>query len=242
MIVRFRAATAGFSLFLHGAIVATGFLFAGMSSLPEEKVYRVSLAEFAPASVAVPVAENVTPAPPEPAAPKSPPPPEPTPAPTPPKPEPRPQPRPKTPSVKPVERKPPQTPASSQASEAQQPSTPQATAQPSGTATRGGPRSYGSMSAYAEDLVDQRPSISRRVMPQYPDSARRRNIEGMVVVRLIVDTEGKAQQCAIHSSEPAEIFDNAALTAARKTRFVPGKVNGQPVNTMVLIPYKFALR
>ena len=252
MNVRFRFATAGFSLFLHGAIVATGFLFAGASSPLEEKVYRVSLAEFAPASVAQPVAENVTTVPQEPVASEiSPPaptpeptpiptPPKPVPVPTPPKPTPRPQPRPETPPVKPVERKPPQTHVPS---EVQQTSTSQATAtQISGEAKRGGQRTYGGMSAYTEDAVDQRPSISRRVLPEYPGNAKRRNIEGTVVIQLIVDTEGKAQQCAIHSSEPKGLFDSAALAAARKTRFVPGKVGGQPVNTMVLIPYKFALR
>ena len=255
MNLRFRFATAGFSLFLHGAIIATGFLFSGASSPLEEKIYRVSLAEFAPASVAQPVAENVTTVPQEPVAPEIPPPattPEPTPiptpqkpvpVPTPPKPTPHPQPRPETPPVKPVERKPAQTYTPPRPPEAQQRSTSHATAnQPSGEATRGGPRTIGGMSAYTEDIVDQRPSISRRVMPQYPDNARRRNVEGEVVVQLVVDVSGRPQQCTIYSSKPEGVFDRAALVAAEKTSFVPGKVNGQPVNTIVLIPYKFALR
>ena len=64
----------------------------------------------------------------------------------------------------------------------------------------------------------------------------------MVVVRLVVDTSGSPQNCAIHSSSPEGVFDDAALRAARKTRFLPGKVNGQPVNTLVMIPYQFTLR
>lgn len=98
------------------------------------------------------------------------------------------------------------------------------------------------MSAYAEDAVDQRPSISRRVMPEYPDRARRMNMQGQVVVQLVVDVSGNPQQCAIYSSDPAGVFDDAALAAARRTRFLPGKVHGQPVNTIVLIPYQFTLR
>ena len=67
-------------------------------------------------------------------------------------------------------------------------------------------------------------------------------MQGQVVVQLVVDVSGNPQQCAIYSSDPAGVFDDAALAAARRTRFLPGKVHGQPVNTIVLIPYQFTLR
>lgn len=44
-----RALPVLFSLFVHGSIVASGFLLSDCGEPPEEKIYRVSLAEFTPA-------------------------------------------------------------------------------------------------------------------------------------------------------------------------------------------------
>jgi protein TonB len=68
------------------------------------------------------------------------------------------------------------------------------------------------------------------------------NIEGTVMVELVVDTAGLPKACAIRSAEPAGYFEEAALSAAQKMRFIPGKINGTPVNTLVLLPFTFRLR
>ncbi len=248
-----RAATFAFSLLLHGSIVAAGFLIANAEAVPEEKIYRVSLAEFAPAQASVipREEEKATPAPAEhqPETPIEPveqpevvpPPPKPapvvTPKPTPARPVPQPQRRREQTRPQHTENKTEQT-----AVPEPQPAAPSHPPEGTGGTARGGPRTIGGLSAYVEDAVDQRPSISRRVMPEYPDRARRMNMQGQVVVQLVVDASGNPQQCVIYSSEPAGVFDEAALAAARRTRFLPGKVGGQPVNTIVLIPYKFTLR
>jgi protein TonB len=104
------------------------------------------------------------------------------------------------------------------------------------------PRQFGELSAYEQDHVDQRPSISRRVTPEYPAKAKRMNIEGSVIVELVVDAAGLPKECSIRSAEPLGYFEEAALNAARKMRFIPGKFNGNPVNTVVLLPFAFQLR
>lgn len=248
-----RATTFAFSLFLHGSIVTAGFLFANAESSPEEKIYRVSLAEFAPAQTSVTPGQegkpDSAPAEPQPEAPVRtiepeavPPPPKPipemTPKPTPTRPVPQAQRR--REQTRPQETESGVTQANVPE---QQPAAPSQNSEGAvGGTARGGPRTIGGLSVYAEDAVDQRPSISRRIMPEYPDKARRLNLQGQVVVRLVVDVSGNPQQCSIHSSEPEGLFDETALAAAKKTRFIPGKINGQPVNTIVLIPYKFTLR
>ncbi|MDR3175018.1 MAG: energy transducer TonB [Desulfovibrio sp.] len=90
--------------------------------------------------------------------------------------------------------------------------------------------------------MDQRPSVSRRVKPEYPTRARRMSIEGTVMVELVVDTAGLPKACAIRSAEPSGYFEEAALNAVQKMRFIPGKINGAPVNTLVLLPFAFRLR
>lgn len=248
-----RAATFAFSLILHGFIVTAGFLFANAEGLPEEKIYRVSLAEFTSAQAAITPGQEDTVAPasaePRPETPIEPV--EPEVIPPPPKPDPvvTPKPTPVRPVPQPQKRR-VQTPPQSTKNRTDQTAVPKPqpvapSHPPEGTdggTARGGPRTIGGLNAYAEDAVDHRPSISRRVMPEYPARARRMNVQGQVVVRLVVDVSGNPQQCVIQSSDPAGVFDKAALSAARETRFLPGKLNGQPVNTIVLIPYEFTLR
>ena len=96
--------------------------------------------------------------------------------------------------------------------------------------------------AYEADAVDELPSISRRALPEYPSRAKRMNVQGQVEVRLMVDQAGEPKECQIVSADPEGYFEAAALDAARRTRFMPGKVKGRPVNTVVHIPFVFALR
>ncbi len=139
---------------------------------------------------------------------------------------------------------PPQSPAPSSASPPAV--APGSAATPGGGGT-GAPRQGpslqpGGLLAYDADAVDTAPVISRRVTPEYPSRARRSRIQGQAVVRLIVDVAGLPQDCRIEEAHPAGYFEEAALAAARKTRFIPGQVAGRPVNTVVLVPFVFTLR
>ncbi len=111
-----------------------------------------------------------------------------------------------------------------------------------GTATESGLRNVGGLAAYSAEAVDQAPAVARRVLPAYPPKARRLDMQGRVVVRLVVDAGGAPQACAVHQADPPGYFEEAALDAARRTRFIPGKLRGQAVNTVVLLPFTFSLR
>ncbi|MDR2050187.1 MAG: energy transducer TonB [Deltaproteobacteria bacterium] len=223
-----RALLLLFSLCLHGGIAGMIFLFSSVQQEQAEKVYRVSLADLA--SPAFPPEPDPAPAPPPdpPAAPSPPPPPPP-----PEKPQvisARKPPLPRRPTPEPEAARPPPA-------EAAPESAPQPGYAPSAPARR-----FGGLSAYAQEQVDQRPSVVRGVTPEYPGRARRMNMEGEAVVELIVDTSGLPRECVIHSASPPGYFEEAALSAARKMRFIPGKINGVPVNTLVRLPFAFRLR
>lgn len=108
----------------------------------------------------------------------------------------------------------------------------------------GGPvaRNYGGLMAYQQSEVDQRPSIRKSASVEYPSDARRRGIEGRAIVQLVVDTGGNPKDIRIKSASPQGYFEEAAMAAARKMRFIPGKIKGKTVNTLVLIPFGFSLR
>ncbi|GAB1253975.1 energy transducer TonB [Desulfovibrio falkowii] len=104
------------------------------------------------------------------------------------------------------------------------------------------PRNVERLSTYDNDALDQRPSITRRVAPEYPTKARRMNVQGTVTVQLVVDTAGKPRNYVVVKATPGGYFEEAALDAAHSMRFVPGKLKGLPVNTLVQLPFAFRLR
>ena len=109
-------------------------------------------------------------------------------------------------------------------------------------ASSAGTGGSGGSGLYMPGQLDHLPSVLRPVKPDYPPDAKKKRIEGRVVVRLIVDSTGRPTECAVHAAEPSGYFEEAALGAARKTRFIPGKKNGRPVRTLVLLPFAFRLR
>lgn len=65
--------------------------------------------------------------------------------------------------------------------------------------------------------------------PSYPMRAMSRHIEGWVKVELTISTAGTVTNATVLSSEPAGIFDEAALAATRKCKFKPKIVDGAAV-------------
>ncbi|WP_239057141.1 energy transducer TonB [Desulfovibrio sp. JC010] len=100
--------------------------------------------------------------------------------------------------------------------------------------------SLGSM-GFNINEVDDVPQVLRSVPPEYPYAAKRSRTEGNVVIRLLVKKDGKPDNLSIHSSSPVGIFDSAALSAAVRWRFKPGRYAGNDVDTWVLIPFNFEM-
>ena len=75
--------------------------------------------------------------------------------------------------------------------------------------------------------------------PAYPENARRLRIAGTVIVDVVIDEMGKVIS-ANASGGPAQLAD-AAVQAARRARFSPTKLSGQPVKVSGVINYKFSL-
>lgn len=240
-----RATTLLFSICLHGGLCGILYCFSGNILAEEETVYHVALAEFTP------VQPEVS-APPQPEIPMPSPEPEP---------EIQPEPEPK---VEPVKETPPPreevkriSPKKKEPSKVRPKPTPKPTPKspPEKTFSKtesaekvsgGGqvvaPTVIGGIPTYKQDQIDQRPSIARRVTPEYPIKARRMNIHGKVLVQLIVDTSGLPRDCKVVRASPQGYFEDSALTAAKKMKFIPGKLKGKTVNTLVIIPFSFSIK
>ncbi|TQV85632.1 M56 family metallopeptidase [Exilibacterium tricleocarpae] len=67
------------------------------------------------------------------------------------------------------------------------------------------------------------------VTPIYPERARRRGLEGRVIVQFTISPQGRVEQPRILVSQPGRVFDRAVLRALRGFRFRPYRIEGEPV-------------
>lgn len=80
---------------------------------------------------------------------------------------------------------------------------------------------------------------TRTVNPVYPDSARKKGVEGWVELAFTVDLDGTVDDVEIRNSSPAEVFDDAARRAVRQWRFEPVVRNGQIVQQRAMVRLRF---
>ena len=80
-----------------------------------------------------------------------------------------------------------------------------------------------------------------RVPPEYPGRAANRHIQGWVTVEFTVERDGSVEDAVVVEAEPADIFDDAALTAIRKWRFKEKIVDGVPVTQRAVQKLTFKL-
>jgi protein TonB len=84
-----------------------------------------------------------------------------------------------------------------------------------------------SLGGMAAADVDAAPLV--RVEPRYPVLAARRGIEGYVVVEFGITPAGTVTDATVLESQPANVFDRAALEAVRKWKYQPKIVGGTAV-------------
>ena len=66
-----------------------------------------------------------------------------------------------------------------------------------------------------------------KVAPQYPRRAAQKGIEGYVVVEFTVNKLGAVQDVVVIEAEPANIFNRAAISAAKKFKYKPKIADGK---------------
>jgi periplasmic protein TonB len=77
--------------------------------------------------------------------------------------------------------------------------------------------------------------------PRYPESARRRQEQGRVMVRVSVAIDGTPTDTRIDASSGHPALDEAAMDAVRQWRFLPARQNDRPVVASAEVPIVFRL-
>ena len=90
-------------------------------------------------------------------------------------------------------------------------------------------------------LTVARAAHSQCALAPYPPALKEQGIEGVVRLRILVNSEGRAAEVQMVASSGWRLFDQAALAQARGCRFVPAHRGAQPVDDWVEFPMRFAL-
>jgi len=84
------------------------------------------------------------------------------------------------------------------------------------------------------------PTIEYRVEPRYTEAARHAGIEGVVILELIIDTDGAVDSIKVHRGLPLGLTQNA-VDAVEQWRFKPSKYQGHPVAVRYILTVRFNL-
>ena len=95
-------------------------------------------------------------------------------------------------------------------------------------------------------VVEEMPSIvgghaALTASLNYPLIAQRAGIEGMVVVQIVVDTDGTPTDPVVVRSAH-DVLDKEAVAAVMQQQFRPGRQRGKAVRVRMSIPVKFKLQ
>lgn len=76
---------------------------------------------------------------------------------------------------------------------------------------------------------------------KYPKKARRKGIEGKVVVKFVIEKNGEVGEASVVSSVSPLLDEEALRVVQAMPPFRPGTQRGKPVRVMFHLPFNFAL-
>ena len=75
----------------------------------------------------------------------------------------------------------------------------------------------------------------------YPELAAKQRIQGRVVVKFVVKSDGSIGDIVIVRSKDPDLDKEAVRVVKSLPAFIPGRMNGQPVNVWFTLPVNFKL-
>jgi protein TonB len=91
------------------------------------------------------------------------------------------------------------------------------------------------------ELPSSQADYLNNAKPTYPPLSRRLGEQGQVLVRVLIGADGVAQKAEVKQSSGFERLDQAALSAAMRWRYLPGRRGGVPEAMWFTVPISFAL-
>jgi TonB family protein len=83
------------------------------------------------------------------------------------------------------------------------------------------------------------PKLIKKVDPVYPEEARKKGVQGVVILEAKIDESGRVMDAMILRSVPE--LDQAAIDAIRQWVYEPMLINGNPVKALFTVTVRFQL-
>lgn len=87
-----------------------------------------------------------------------------------------------------------------------------------------------------------KPGYFRNPAPPYPEEARRLKQQGLTLLEVRVNPEGRVAEARIRQSSGFPLLDQAALKGVQSWKFKPATLGGIRVENLVLVPIRFQLK
>jgi TonB family protein len=88
--------------------------------------------------------------------------------------------------------------------------------------------------------IDSKPRMLSKPAPYYTDDARKNQVTGTVVLRVVFSSTGSVSNISVVRGLPNGLSEQA-IAAARKIKFEPAMKDGRPVSVSMLLEYNFNL-
>jgi TonB family protein len=86
---------------------------------------------------------------------------------------------------------------------------------------------------------DEPPRPIKIFTPEYPTEARQGKIAGVVHVRMTIGESGRVTEASVYRSDTVAALEAAAVHAAKLSIFRPAMVDGVPVRSRIVFPFRF---
>ncbi len=96
-------------------------------------------------------------------------------------------------------------------------------------------------SVMTQDAVDSMPQPKVKGNFIYPKFAKKRAIEGYVVMSVLIGVDGSVEKVQVLESSPQGVFDDSALEGMRAWRFEPARYQGKAVKVWAKQKIRFSL-
>ena len=91
-------------------------------------------------------------------------------------------------------------------------------------------------------IAEAIPRYRENPVPKYPKMAKRRGLEGIVIIEVLVNAQGRVDDMRLYKSSGYSMLDTAAMDSVKNWLFVPGKKGDQTIDMWVRVPVRFELR
>ena len=84
------------------------------------------------------------------------------------------------------------------------------------------------------------PKKIKDVKPVYPESAKAAGVQGIVIIEIIIGTDGSVNEAKV--LRPVPELDRAAIDAVMQWKYTPTLLNGEPVKVIMTVTVTFTLQ